>query len=108
KPIVSNVSFDEYEGEVFGFLGPNGAGKTTTIRMLVDLIRPSSGTIALCGKDVHKQHYEALQHVGSIVENPEMYPFMTGWHNLEHFAAMIPGVKPERIHEVVDIVGLEQ
>lgn len=108
KPIIKGVSFDIREGEIFGFLGPNGSGKTTTIRMLVDLIRPTEGTITLCGKDVHKEHNKALVHVGSIVENPELYPYLTGWENLDHFAGMLLGVTAERIHEVVDIVGMGQ
>lgn len=108
KPIIKGVSFDIREGEIFGFLGPNGSGKTTTIRMLVDLIRPTEGTITLCGKDVHKEHNEALVHVGSIVENPELYPYLTGWENLDHFAGMLPDVSDERIHEVVHIVGMDQ
>jgi ABC-2 type transport system ATP-binding protein len=107
RTIIDNLSFDVYAGEVFGFLGPNGAGKTTTIRMLVDLIRPTEGTVTICGKDVHKDHEDALAFVGSIVENPEMYPFMTGWENLEHFAALLPNVPPGRIEEVTKIVGLD-
>lgn len=104
--IIKGISFDIYGGEIFGFLGPNGSGKTTTIRMLVDLIRPTEGTVTVCGLDVHKDHSEALKLVGSIVENPEMYPYMTGWENLEHFARMVPGIDQERIQEVVDIVGM--
>jgi ABC-2 type transport system ATP-binding protein len=106
KMIIKGISFDIYGGEIFGFLGPNGSGKTTTIRMLVDLIRPTEGTVTVCGLDVHKEHYEALKLIGSIVENPEMYPYMTGWENLEHFARMVPGIGQERIQEVVDIVGM--
>lgn len=108
KWIIKDVSFDVQEGEVFGFLGPNGSGKTTTIRMLVDLIRPTEGTVILCGHNVQKEHREALKHVGSIVENPELYPFLTGWENLEHFAVMLPNVTHERIKEVVSIVGMDQ
>jgi ABC-2 type transport system ATP-binding protein len=107
KWIIKGVSFDIYGGEIFGFLGPNGSGKTTTIRMLVDLIRPTEGSITICGKDVHRDHIEALQLIGSIVENPEMYPYLTGWENLEHFARMMPGVDEQRIHEVVRIVGMQ-
>jgi ABC-2 type transport system ATP-binding protein len=106
KPIIRGVTFDVYAGEVFGFLGPNGSGKTTTIRMLVDLIRPTSGTVRLASFDVHRDHDEAMQCVGCIVENPEMYNFMTGWQNLEHFANMMPRLPRERIQEVTDIVGL--
>ncbi len=108
KWIIKGVSFEIHEGEVLGFLGPNGSGKTTTIRMLVDLIRPSEGRVLLCGKDVQKEHDEALRCVGSIVENPEMYPFMTGRENLEHFARMLPGISPSRIDQVTETVGLTQ
>jgi len=107
KWIIKGVSFDIYAGEIFGFLGPNGSGKTTTIRMLVDLIRPTEGQILICGKDINKERDEALKQIGSIVENPEMYPYLTGWENLEHFARMIPGIGEERIQEVVGIVGLQ-
>ncbi|MDB5054712.1 MAG: transporter ATP-binding protein [Bacilli bacterium] len=108
KWIIKGISFDVHAGEVFGFLGPNGSGKTTTIRMLVDLIKPTEGTIMICGIPVSKHPEEALQHVGCIVENPELYTYLTGWENLEHFARMLPGVTEERIHEVVKIVGMDQ
>lgn len=108
KWIIEDVTFDVREGEIFGFLGPNGAGKTTTIRMLVDLIKPSSGIIKVCGYDVNKQQEKALRYVGSIVENPEVYTYLTGWENLEHFARMQPGIDKNRIQEVVDIVRLDQ
>lgn len=108
KWIIHDVTFDVREGEVFGFLGPNGAGKTTTIRMLVDLIKPTSGAIRVCGYDVNKDQEQALQFVGSIVENPEAYTYLTGWENLEHFARMQRGINRQRIQEVVDIVRLDQ
>lgn len=108
KWIIKGVSFDVGAGEVFGFLGPNGAGKTTTIRMLVNLIRPTEGSISICGLSLRDKPFEALRQVGCIVENPELYPYLTGWENLEHFARMIPGVTEARIREVVAIVGMEQ
>lgn len=108
KWIIKDVTFEVKAGEIFGFLGPNGAGKTTTIRMLVNLIRPTEGTINICGYDVTKQPEKALAYVGSIVENPEMYPYLTGWENLEHFARMQPGVDEKRIQEVTEIVRLDE
>ncbi len=106
KWIIKGVSFDIQPGEIFGFLGPNGSGKTTTIRMLVDLIRPTEGRILICGNDIADAREEALAHIGCIVENPEMYPYLTGLENLEQFARMIPGIGAGRIREVVEIVGL--
>ncbi|MFX3650549.1 MAG: ABC transporter ATP-binding protein [Paenibacillus sp.] len=108
KWIIKDVTFDVKPGEIFGFLGPNGAGKTTTIRMLVDLIKPTEGKIKVCGYDVNRDPERALRYVGSIVENPEVYTYLTGWENLEHFARMQPGVDNDRIQEVVDIVRLDQ
>ena len=108
KTIVDNLSFDIPKGEVFGFLGPNGAGKTTTIRMMVGLISKSQGQVLVNGIDVDTDFKRAMQHIGAIVENPELYKFMTGYQNLRHFAKMSAGVTPERIQEVTKLVGLEQ
>jgi ABC-2 type transport system ATP-binding protein len=107
KEIIKGLSFELKKGEVFGFLGPNGAGKTTTIRMLVGLIKPTSGHISLCGYDLHRQFSKAIRHIGCIVENPELYPYLSGWENLEHFARMVPDIPKERIAEVVELVGLQ-
>jgi ABC-2 type transport system ATP-binding protein len=103
RTIVDDVSFELRPGEVFGFLGPNGAGKTTTIRMLVGLIRPTSGRVTICGHDVRRDFEAAMRCVGCIVENPDLYRFMTGRENLEHFARMlgVPGAEIERVAELV-------
>ncbi|OOE12912.1 ABC transporter ATP-binding protein [Fictibacillus arsenicus] len=106
KLIIKGVSFTLYPGEVFGFLGPNGAGKTTTIRMIVGLISPTSGTIKIGGKNVRTEFTEAMRHLGCIVENPELYPYLTGWENLEHFANMDSSIPKSRLQEVVALVGL--
>lgn len=108
KTIVENLSVDIPKGEVFGLLGPNGAGKTTTIRMMVGLISKSQGQVLINGIDVEKHFSKAMQHVGAIVENPELYKFLTGYQNLKHFARMSQGVNKARIDEVVKLVGLEQ
>ncbi|GIP20010.1 bacitracin ABC transporter ATP-binding protein [Paenibacillus sp. J22TS3] len=108
KWLIDDVTFDIRAGEIFGFLGPNGAGKTTTIRMLVDLIKPTEGKVRICGYDVNRDPERALAYVGSIVENPEVYSYLTGYENLQHFARMHPGVDDQRIQEVVGIVRLDQ
>jgi ABC-2 type transport system ATP-binding protein len=105
RTIVEDVSFDLYPGEVFGFLGPNGAGKTTTIRMLVGLIRPTSGTLRVCGYDLRHDFEKAMRNVGCIVETPDLYRFMTGRENLEHFARMLRAPK-EQIEKVAGLVML--
>ncbi|MBL0388296.1 ABC transporter ATP-binding protein [Tumebacillus sp. ITR2] len=107
RTIIRNITFDVHQGEVFGFLGPNGAGKTTTIRMIVGLIAPTAGRIYIGGHDVRTNFIEAMRNVGCIVENPELYKYMTGWQNLEHFAAMLGDVSHERIHEVVQQVKMD-
>ncbi|KGL39498.1 ABC transporter ATP-binding protein [Listeria newyorkensis] len=106
RQIIKDLSFEVNEGEVFGFLGPNGAGKTTTIRMLVGLIKPTSGTILIGGKDIRKNFTEAMKSLGCIVENPEFYPFLTGWENLAYFARMDRSIRPERLQEVAELVGM--
>lgn len=108
KEIIKDLSFTVNRGEVFGFIGPNGAGKTTTIRMMVGLIGITSGDIQISGKSIKTDFKEAVAEVGAIVENPEMYPFMTGMQNLKHFARMVPGVSKERIEEIVQLVGLDK
>ncbi|SFS58396.1 ABC transporter ATP-binding protein [Marininema halotolerans] len=108
REIVRDLAFEIGQGEVFGFLGPNGAGKTTTIRMLVGLIRPTHGQIKIAGYDLSNQFLEAIRHIGCIVENPELYPYLTGRENLEMFARMVEGVTPQRITEVVQLVELEE
>ncbi len=108
KQIIKGLTFDINPGEVFGFLGPNGAGKTTTIRMMVGLMKISEGDVVIKGSSIKSNYKDAIRHVGAIVENPEMYPFMSGWKNLLHYARMMSGITEERIKEVVSLVGLEK
>jgi ABC-2 type transport system ATP-binding protein len=108
KTIIHDLSLEVFPGEVFGLLGPNGAGKTTTIRMIVGLMGMTSGDVLINGISIQKDFEKAIQHVGAIVENPEMYKFLTGYQNLLHYARMTKGVTKERINDVVKLVGLEK
>lgn len=108
KEIIKGLSFKIDKGEVFGFIGPNGAGKTTTIRMMVGLMQVTDGDVQILGNSIKNDFKEAIREVGAIVENPEMYPFMTGEQNLKHYARMIPGLSKERVQEVITLVGLEK
>lgn len=106
KHILHDIDMECYGGEVFGFLGPNGAGKTTTIKIAVGLLDIDEGTIEICGYDVSKKFEQAMANVGGIVENPEMYKYLTGRENLRQYARM-RGVEDEkRIDEVVNLVKL--
>ena len=105
RTIVDSASFELYPGTVFGFLGPNGAGKTTTIRMLVGLIKPTAGSVTICGYDIRHDFENAMRCIGCIVEMPDLYRFMTGRENLEHFARMLR-VGSDDIERVATIVGL--
>ncbi|MCY9549956.1 ABC transporter ATP-binding protein [Lysinibacillus xylanilyticus] len=108
KQLIQQLNIDLYPGQITGFLGPNGAGKTTTIRMMTGLMHPTEGNVIIDGLSLKENYEEAISKVGVIVENPEMYKFMTGYKNLLHFARMHKNVTKERIEEVVKQVGLEK
>jgi ABC-type multidrug transport system ATPase subunit len=104
---VDDLSFSVEEGDVYGFLGQNGAGKSTTIRMLLTLIRPTSGNIEIFGMDLHRHRKEILRQVGAIIERPDLYKYLTALENLRLFATM-SGVKvPEsKLMAQLEMVGL--
>ncbi|HLZ94606.1 MAG TPA: ABC transporter ATP-binding protein [Candidatus Dormibacteraeota bacterium] len=100
---VDSVDMSVRRGEVYGFLGPNGAGKTTTLRMLVGLIRPTSGTATVAG---HAPGAPAgLARIGSLIESPGFYPYLSGRDNLK-VVAELGGVPIRRVEQVLDIVEL--
>lgn len=105
--IIDNLTFSVNSGEIFGFLGPNGAGKTTTMKMVLGLIPFSEGDICINGYSIKKDFEKAMQNVGGIVENPDLYEYMTGYENLK-LVARIYKVDKKRIDEIVDIVGLKE
>jgi ABC-2 type transport system ATP-binding protein len=93
---VEGLSLDVAQGEVFGFLGANGAGKTTTIRMLLDLLRPTSGTASILGLDCHRQGIEVRRLVGYLPAEMPMYPELTGAAYLDFLSRL--GPPPSRAH----------
>lgn len=106
RPVVKNVSFAVGEGEIFGFLGPNGAGKTTTIKMVLGLLAADSGTILVNGHDIENDFEAAMSGISGIVENPDMYGYLSGYDNLM-IQARACGADPRRIDEVVTLVGMQ-
>jgi ABC-2 type transport system ATP-binding protein len=104
---VKDVSFTVSKGDVFGFLGPNGAGKSTTIRCLLSLIQPDSGSIELFGKSLSTNRSQILRNIGSIIEKPDFYKYLSAQKNLEIFARISGAdVSAKEIAEMLDFVGL--
>ncbi|MEH7017206.1 ABC transporter ATP-binding protein [Bacillus sp. JJ63] len=104
---VDNLNINVNQGEIYGFIGRNGAGKTTTIRMLLGLIKPTSGKIEIFGEDFFKNQKEILRRIGSIVEVPGFYENLTAKENLLINAKIIGVHKKNAIEEALEIVGLQ-
>jgi ABC-2 type transport system ATP-binding protein len=102
---VDDLTLRVRRGEVYGFLGANGAGKTTTLRMLLGLIRPTSGAIRVMGEPPGSP--EGLAHIGALVETPAFYPYLSGWDNLRALAlhAGTPQSRIPIVLEQVDLAG---
>lgn len=107
KDILKNISFDLDSGDILGFIGPNGAGKTTTIKLILGLQSITSGSVSINGYDIKNNFEKAIEKVGTIVENPDLYMYMTGLGNLKLVARMYKNVDKKRIDEVVELVGLK-
>jgi len=104
---VKDVNFTVHKGDVFGFLGPNGAGKSTTMRCMLSLIKPNAGQIRLFGKDLQTERNAILARVGSIVEKPDFYKYLSAQKNLEIFARISGAhVDKRAISSTLDFVGL--
>ncbi|MEY3237411.1 MAG: hypothetical protein RI883_1512 [Bacteroidota bacterium] len=104
---VKDVSFSVNRGDVFGFLGPNGAGKSTTIRCLLSLITPDAGSIELFGKSFKTDRSAILSNIGSIIEKPDFYKYLSAQKNLEIFARVSGAdVSKKEIQEMLEFVGL--
>jgi ABC-2 type transport system ATP-binding protein len=104
---VNQLQMQVGKGEIYGFLGPNGAGKTTTIRMLLGLIKPTTGNIKVFNRDLKTNRIDILREVGSLVESPSYYGHLTGHENLEVIRQMLQ-VPKKNIDEVLRIVRLEK
>jgi ABC-2 type transport system ATP-binding protein len=105
---VRGIDLEVRQGDIFCFLGPNGAGKSTTIRMILTLLKPTSGAVQLFGKDPHKNRREALSRVCGIVEKPDFYLYLTAYKNLELLGSLTRRVKAKEIMAALSRVGLKQ
>ena len=107
KEILKGVSLEANAGDILGFIGPNGAGKTTTIKLILGLQSITSGSVKINGYDIEKDFTQAIKKVGTIVESPDLYMYMSGYENLKIIANLYDGINKERIDEVIKLVGLE-
>ncbi|WP_276357909.1 ABC transporter ATP-binding protein [Cohnella caldifontis] len=107
KEAVSNVSMNIRKGEIYGFVGPNGAGKTTVMKMLTNLIKPTSGEIEILGERLTPTSYEVLKRMGSIIENPIFYDRLTARENLELHCEYMGFYNRNAIREALELVNLK-
>lgn len=107
KEILKGVSLEINKGDILGFIGPNGAGKTTTIKLILGLQKINSGKVIINGFDIKTNFEKAISKVGAIIENPDLYMYMSGLDNLKIIANLYPNVDEKRIKEVIKLVGLE-
>lgn len=107
KHILKDVNLVLNEGDILGFIGPNGAGKTTTIKLILGLQTIDSGSVLINGYDIKKDFVKAIKNVGAIVENPDMYTYLSGYDNLK-MSQRLYNIKEDRVKEVIKLVGLEK
>jgi ABC-2 type transport system ATP-binding protein len=104
---VKDLNLEVHRGDVFGFLGPNGAGKSTTIRMILTLLRPTSGSIEIFGSDLRKHRRSVLSRVCGIVEKPDFYLYLSAYKNLDILGSMTRRIRRNEIMEALDAVGMK-
>lgn len=107
KEVVSNVNMKVKKGEIYGFLGPNGAGKTTIMKMLTNLVKPTSGEIEIFGEKLTNSSYEVLKRMGSIIEYPVFYDRLTARENLELHCEYMGYYDKKAIDAALDLVKLK-
>lgn len=106
KQILKDITLEVKQGEVFGFVGPNGAGKTTLIKTMLGLYKQDSGSITINGFNIKTEFEKAMENIGAIIENPEMYDYLSGKDNLKIYK-MISNSSDEALEEIIKTVKLE-
>ena len=107
QQVLENISLKVSEGSIYGFLGPNGAGKTTTIKVLLNLLQTGEGKVFIFGKELKHNRIEILSGIGSLIEQPAIYPHMSGRENLLN-RAMLLRIPRARVDEILKLVGLSE
>ncbi len=107
KEILTNINLKLEEKDILGLIGPNGSGKTTTIKTILSLQKITKGEIFIDNHNIKTDYKNAISQVGAIIENPDLYTYLTGLENLL-IPAAIYNINKERIEEVINLVGLSQ
>jgi ABC-2 type transport system ATP-binding protein len=105
---VKGITFDVYQGDIFGFLGPNGAGKTTVMKGITGLNTIQQGKIKILGYDINSQFENALRNVGSIIETADVYEYMTAYENLKFVARFHENIHENDIDNILELVNLSK
>lgn len=106
REVVSSLDLSVHRGDIYGFLGPNGAGKTTTMRMIVGLVKPTSGSVEVCGFDLKAHRLEVLRRTGALIDIPAFYPRLTALDNLRVIASLRGVAENKKLVELLEAVGL--
>lgn len=104
---LDNLNLEVYQGEIFGYLGPNGAGKTTTIRMLLDLIRPSSGKALIFGFDAQHDSVKLHQKLGNLPGELALWNHMTGWEVIRYMGGLRGGVDLDYVKTLAERLDMD-
>jgi ABC-2 type transport system ATP-binding protein len=107
KEVISNINMSVKKGEIYGFLGPNGAGKTTVMRMITNLLKPTSGEIEILGEKLTDKSYEVLKRMGTIIEYPVFYDKLTARENLELHCEYMGYYDKKAIDNALKLVDLK-
>lgn len=105
---LNDLSINVEKGDIYGFLGPNGSGKTTAIKLILGLIRPSSGNVLLQGENVFINPFKALSKIGSLVETPKFYSYLSAYENLMLSARLLKNCAHKEIYNSLDMVDLSK
>ena len=107
QKVLDQLTLEVPKGGIYGFLGPNGSGKTTTIKLLLNLLKSSEQNISLFGQQITENRTEILKKIGSLVEQPAIYPHLSGYENLKNRANLL-GISKEKVMETLALVGLTE
>jgi ABC-2 type transport system ATP-binding protein len=107
KNILTDINFEIFPNEIVGLVGLNGAGKSTIIKTICGLIKPDGGNITICGSRLQDNYFLTMQNVGSMIDTPKFYNYLTARQNL-YLLCMLLGLHQERILETIEIVGLKK